>query len=304
MHLPPVPARPLPGPYSRLGLQAVHHGHEVVGDQTLLARGERLRPPPLPAPARTRPPESPPRCRDHRRHRGTDWGWDTGTRGPPRRSLTLPGRAASRPSAAPGPRRGWARSRTGPPPACLGEQGQGGGSDGGTRSHPPTPPQPALTLQGGARRRRGLVGHQGVAHLGAIADQLLGRDRGKHQCHPPTAPRHSWGGFLAALPPTHSPGACCRGQWGSCSARRCRCSRSSRHRSPSCSSSPWWLHGAVSAAVTPPAPPSPSLHPPTPTPLPSVPPPTSPGPSCTPRGHPPALSPALFPPSFVSFWLW
>lgn len=32
--------RAAPQPYSRLRLQAVHHGHEVVGDQTLLARGE------------------------------------------------------------------------------------------------------------------------------------------------------------------------------------------------------------------------------------------------------------------------
>lgn len=57
-----------PQPYSRLRLQAVHHGHEVVGDQTLLARGERLRPPPLSAPARTQscePPEPDPLAGGH-----------------------------------------------------------------------------------------------------------------------------------------------------------------------------------------------------------------------------------------------
>lgn len=56
----PARARLLLNPYSRLGLQAVHHGHEVVRDQTLLAGGERLRLPPLPAPARTQPGETPP----------------------------------------------------------------------------------------------------------------------------------------------------------------------------------------------------------------------------------------------------
>lgn len=42
-------------------------------------------------------------------------------------SLTLPGHAASPPSSAPGPRRAWAHSCTGPPPACLRGQTEGQG---------------------------------------------------------------------------------------------------------------------------------------------------------------------------------
>lgn len=101
-----------------------------------------------------------------------------GVLGHPWNSLTLPGRGASPPSAAPGPRRAWARSCTGPPPACLGGQAEGRGGSGrfgGCHSHPT--PRPGLTLHGGARRRRGLVGHQGVLNLGAVADQPLPGDR-------------------------------------------------------------------------------------------------------------------------------
>lgn len=75
----PAQARLLLNPYSRLGLQAVHHGHEVVGDQTLLASGERLRLPPLPAPARTQrgethPPRLPGPHTDAPGSTGEPWG--------------------------------------------------------------------------------------------------------------------------------------------------------------------------------------------------------------------------------------
>lgn len=171
----PAGTRLLLGPYSRLGLQAVHQGHKVVGDQPLLARGERLRLPPLPLPARTQRGETTPRAAARTQHRAPG---AAGVLGHPWNSLTLPGRGASPPSAAPGPRRAWARSCTGPPPACLGGQAEGRGGSGrfgGCHSHPT--PRPGLTLHGGARRRRGLVGHQGVLNLGAVADQPLPGDR-------------------------------------------------------------------------------------------------------------------------------
>lgn len=102
-------------PYSRLRFQAVHQGHEVVGDQPLLARGERLRLPPLAVPAGTQRSETLP---------GSPWDPHRLPEPPgtPLESLTPPGHGASPPSAAPGPRRGWAGSCTGPPPAYLGDK--------------------------------------------------------------------------------------------------------------------------------------------------------------------------------------
>lgn len=67
----PTATRPLLHPYSRLGLQAVHQRHEVMGDQPLLARGERLSLPPLPVPAGTQRSETPP---DPAQTPGGRWG--------------------------------------------------------------------------------------------------------------------------------------------------------------------------------------------------------------------------------------
>jgi len=193
-------ARLLLNRYSRLGLQAVHQGHEVVGDQTLLAGGERLRLPPLPAPARTWWGETLPAAgtphRDPRQHRDTGRGaagscqdtvsahslfQDT-------ELLTLP-----QPQV----------------PVVLGlvvvqghhqliwedkRRGRGAVAKRGAVHSRPLP-RLHLTLQGGAWRRRGLVGHKGVLNFGAVADQPLPGDK------EPRQPSVSWGSAIPWPPP-------------------------------------------------------------------------------------------------------